>query len=35
MRTDKLYANKTVNCFSLDRFNDEYETFSEKVKKYR
>lgn len=35
MRTDKLYANKTVNCFSLSRFSEEYETFTEKFTKNR
>lgn len=35
MRTNKLYANKTVNCFSLERFNDEYETYTEKFTRLR
>ena len=34
MRTGKLYGNKPCNCFSLERFSDEYETFSEKFNRY-
>ena len=35
MRTDKLYANKNVNCYSLEKFSEEYGTFTEKFKQTR